>query len=705
MGLYWVDKIDGTDDYIAKDVNDLAHAIQDLESGKVDKADGKVLSSNDFTDEDKAKLDKKVDKADGMGLSKIKDISLYQMYLPSGSNGARVEYKRLNIETQSGNDISASYVPHTHLTGFDHPDKCVTKRKLSDELQAEMNKISTKADKSDTYTKDEVDSKISRVYRIQGTTTCSGLSTSSGNNAQIGDVYNISDQGIIDTFLNTSSNHLGHMNIFSYYDGKCQAYYYSDILPLASTEVQIHTTDNFEGICMGGPENFCVINFSTEILKSDGSQYTESENVPLTFIQWESGSVLPGDNVVFTENGWDVLSASIDLSKYVAKEDIFDGELPVSGDEYKSVPLSANQGSTLWHNIIDTANQLSGMIATKQDSLTFDEIPTDDSENPVTSAGIKAALDECVKNDTLSTGTGAPASDGSTKAPFPGALYINTSNGDIYRCDEITNSMPPGTYFYSWSKLPVSIPYASDYNKGGMVTIPKDKGLILDGPGGALSLAVAGADTLGGIKVKHPSQSYLNIDENGFLSVASENFVIDDITETSTTKALSANMGRHLLELINMKLYYGGKIGGMTFDNQPNGYIYQIPADGTYVVNLPPETSSGSRQSDTTIYVNTLFSVDFMVGAVVKLKVNSTEAFYKITAAEIDNGGAVLTLNKSIAEGASIEVLNFAKSYSLKAKDIVLCDRQEGLILLHRDYSTIISALEQRIEALEQKEV
>ena len=137
--------------------------IKDELDKKVDKADGKVLSSNDFTDEDKAKLDKKVDKADGMGLSKIKDISLEKMTIASSPGGVLAKCEMLDIETQSGEKISASYVPETHLMEFGHPNKCVTKSKLSDELQAEMDKISTKADKSDTYTKDEVDNKINSV--------------------------------------------------------------------------------------------------------------------------------------------------------------------------------------------------------------------------------------------------------------------------------------------------------------------------------------------------------------------------------------------------------------------------------------------------------------------------------------------------------------------------------------------------------------
>ena len=139
--------------------------IKDELDKKVDKADGKVLSSNDFTDEDKAKLDKKVDKADGMGLSKIKDISLEKMTIASSPGGVLAKCEMLDIETQSGEKISASYVPETHLMEFGHPNKCVTKSKLSDELQAEMDKISTKADKSDTYTKTEVDNKVSSAQK------------------------------------------------------------------------------------------------------------------------------------------------------------------------------------------------------------------------------------------------------------------------------------------------------------------------------------------------------------------------------------------------------------------------------------------------------------------------------------------------------------------------------------------------------------
>ena len=63
MGLDWIDKVDGQDYIEAADVNALAAAIKETESdiaetnkGKVDKVNGKGLSANDYTDEEKEKL-------------------------------------------------------------------------------------------------------------------------------------------------------------------------------------------------------------------------------------------------------------------------------------------------------------------------------------------------------------------------------------------------------------------------------------------------------------------------------------------------------------------------------------------------------------------------------------------------------------------------------------------------------------------------
>ena len=52
----WKDKVDGIDDVLAGDINSIAQEAIRLEEDKVDKVDGKDLSSNDFTDAEKEKL-------------------------------------------------------------------------------------------------------------------------------------------------------------------------------------------------------------------------------------------------------------------------------------------------------------------------------------------------------------------------------------------------------------------------------------------------------------------------------------------------------------------------------------------------------------------------------------------------------------------------------------------------------------------------
>jgi hypothetical protein len=52
----WEDIIDGESEIVAKDINNIAHAVIENEKNKVDKVKGKDLSSNDYTNEDKEKL-------------------------------------------------------------------------------------------------------------------------------------------------------------------------------------------------------------------------------------------------------------------------------------------------------------------------------------------------------------------------------------------------------------------------------------------------------------------------------------------------------------------------------------------------------------------------------------------------------------------------------------------------------------------------
>ena len=153
-----------------------------------------------------------------------------------------------------------------------------------------------------------------------------------------------------------------------------------------------------------------------------------------------SHGVKAGDNVAWNGTDWDNLSGYVDLSAFAQK-----------GDYQKTITSATANGATITFNhkdgttstttvnnvassisatydakgqkidatyekIADASNvhtSLQNSINTKQDKLTFDTTPTATSHNPVTSDGIKTALD--TKLDK--TGTAAAA----TKATQDGA--------------------------------------------------------------------------------------------------------------------------------------------------------------------------------------------------------------------------------------------------------------------------------------------
>lgn len=66
---------------------------------------------------------------------------------------------------------------------------------------------------------------------------------------------------------------------------------------------------------------------------------------------------------------------------------------------YAEVPGLADEISELWAGLNEKANQedMTEALEGKQDALTFDTTPTANSTNPVTSGGVKAAIDDATK--------------------------------------------------------------------------------------------------------------------------------------------------------------------------------------------------------------------------------------------------------------------------------------------------------------------
>lgn len=70
-----------------------------------------------------------------------------------------------------------------------------------------------------------------------------------------------------------------------------------------------------------------------------------------------------------------------------------------------------------------------------QPALTFDTTPTADSTNPVTSGGVKAAIDK--KAPIIST-----SAPNNQTAGVEGQLYLNRNGMDLYACLRAMTSMP-----------------------------------------------------------------------------------------------------------------------------------------------------------------------------------------------------------------------------------------------------------------------
>lgn len=67
--------------------------------------------------------------------------------------------------------------------------------------------------------------------------------------------------------------------------------------------------------------------------------------------------------------------------------------------------MASNESNTLYHVSVSSGNKWSTYTSHLQSKLTFDTTPTAGSSNPVTSNGIKTALDSRIPAPTSTTGT------------------------------------------------------------------------------------------------------------------------------------------------------------------------------------------------------------------------------------------------------------------------------------------------------------
>ena len=108
------------------------------------------------------------------------------------------------------------------------------------------------------------------------------------------------------------------------------------------------------------------------------------------------GDYPAGTNFAWNGTEWDALGGSIDLSAYVEESEL----APIA----KSGKLSdATEDAT--HRVVTDTEKAAWNA--KQDALSFDTTPTANSSNPVTSGGVKTALDaKAAKSEIVKTSTG-----------------------------------------------------------------------------------------------------------------------------------------------------------------------------------------------------------------------------------------------------------------------------------------------------------
>lgn len=158
-----------------------ATAMSTALEGKVDKVDGKGLSTNDYTTAEKEKL---------AGLSNYDDADI-KASLATKANSDDV-YTKTAMDTELGKKADKTTVETLTAT-----------------VNGKANKATTIAGYgiTDAYTKSEVDAKVASVYKYKGSVANEAALPT--ENLTIGDVYNLEDTGMNVAYTGEGWDNLG----------------------------------------------------------------------------------------------------------------------------------------------------------------------------------------------------------------------------------------------------------------------------------------------------------------------------------------------------------------------------------------------------------------------------------------------------------------------------------------------------------------
>lgn len=256
--------------------------------GKVDKVEGKVLSSNDYTTAEKEKL---------AGLSNYDDADIRASIATKAE--ADSVYTKEEVNTELGKKADKTTVETLTTTVNGKADKATT--------------ISGYGI-TDAYTKTEVDAKVSSVYKYKGSVANKAALPTEGQ--VIGDVYNLEDTGMNVAWTGEGWDNLGSVVDLTPYLTKDEA---------GNTYAAKATTLEGYGITDAYTKSVVDTELDKKVDKEIGKQlstndYTTAEKTKLTGIATGAEvNKIDAVKVNGTALGITDKAVNIDLSNYATK--------------------------------------------------------------------------------------------------------------------------------------------------------------------------------------------------------------------------------------------------------------------------------------------------------------------------------------------------------------------------------------------------
>jgi hypothetical protein len=281
-------------------------------------------------------------------------------------------------------------------------DKATTDEKL--EAKADKTELDEKADKTDV---EEIHNKLSSVYRVCG--SIAPIDLPGGN--EVGDVYNMSSDGEA-----ASGSFFLEVPVEYGWDSMNQTYYVQvkdvttddavKFLEMVSEKCALDINSDNDFISSGISDmwggNIFILSNNSGLEDWEPSDTSEDEvsalNVKITGITLPVITVSEGDNIVWTNQGWDKLSASVNLSEYAKSADLADY---VKRTDYATTSKAGIGKTSYYYGVGISSNgtfTIGGATNAEINSHT-------NAYRPITPSNLVYAVTSCTDTEIKSGGT------------------------------------------------------------------------------------------------------------------------------------------------------------------------------------------------------------------------------------------------------------------------------------------------------------